>query len=91
MLTTLAALVSGTGGVYLITRLLRWWKWFPAHEGQAARLRAVAGVLSAIAVVVGGVASGNIAPESVQDVVVKLLEFAVMWAGAHTVHTVIKK
>lgn len=84
--------ISGSGGVYLITQLVKKANSISfIQEGQTARIRAAAALLSAIAVVVAHVAmNGSLDVDSVQSVLMRLLEVAAVWGGAHTMHQAVE-
>ena len=92
LLKTALVVVTGAGGVWLSTELVKRAKNLPMiSEHTKAALVGTAGVLSALATLVLGAVNQNLTPETIQDVIVKLLEFAGIWLGAHTVHKALKK
>ena len=79
------AIGSGTG-VFLAVEAAKRLKAIPVNEGQTTRLRATAGLLAAAAVLLEGMASGNLMPDNLQQLALALLTFGGAWATAHSGH-----
>jgi len=87
---TLATIAAGSAGAWAATEGAKRWKaisWL--NEGQKMRLRAFAGVLSAVVVVLGGVGNDTMKPDDLQGVFVSLFSFGAIWVGSHTIHKVV--
>ena len=78
--------MGGSVGVYASTEIVKAVKRIPINSGDTVKLRATAAVLSAVAVLLFGLISGNLTPESVQDVIIKLMEFGLIWLGSHKLY-----
>lgn len=88
ILTTILTLVTGAGGVYLATEIVKRAKNIPAvSERSTLMLRGTAGVFSAAAVLILGFLNQDLSAPDVQDAMVKVLEFGAVWLGAHAIHT----
>lgn len=89
-ISALAAFLGGTAGVYLITEGVKRIPQIPINEGQKNRLRSLAGVLSAVAVIAEGYSvNQSLRPDDVQGVLLALLALAATWFGAHQTHQVV--
>lgn len=86
LLTLLTTVLTGGAGVWLATEAAKRIKAIPVSEGQTARIRAVAAVLSVLAVCLEGLASGNLAPDNLQQLAVAVLTAAATFSAAHTAH-----
>lgn len=90
ILSTAQTIALGTPAIWFYTELAKklnsvtWLK-----EGQKTRLRTFAGLLSAVAAVIGGVASGTLDFTSIQDLAVSLITAGAVWSGAHAVHSTV--
>lgn len=73
-------------GVFALTHVAKKLSFIPLAEGQTVKLRAFAGVLSALGAVGVSMANGNVGAESVQAAVMAVIGLAFTWATAHTVH-----
>lgn len=73
-------------GVFLLTHFAKKLSFIPLAEGQTVKLRAFAGVLSAVGVVGVSVANGNVGAESLQSAAMAILGLAFTWLTAHTAH-----
>lgn len=86
ILDILRNIVLGGTGVWAAVEAGKKIEAVPLEEGQTVRLRAVAGVLSALATVLVAVADKNLQPDSLQNVALAVLTFAGTWAAAHGAH-----
>lgn len=91
LLQNILMLASGSAGVFVSVKMGKKIKWIPINKGQKKLLIGSAGVLSAIALVLMSLATSEGLPASLQDVMVKVLELATIWYGAHATHKTLKK
>lgn len=88
----LAEFSGGIGGVFVATNLIKLSSRIPwVNEGDTMKIRAVAGVLSAVATVLMGFADKSISVDSVQNLLVAAGMFVAIWGGAHITHVVSNK
>lgn len=64
-------------------------KWL--QPDQDTRLRAVSGVLSALAVGTLALSNHQLTGDNLKDIVFSGLEILAVWRGSHEIHTAIKK
>lgn len=84
-------LIGGATGTWLATEAIKRADFIAfIKDGDKIRLRALAGIFSALAVVLIGFVDGNLAPENLQELLIKITELLVIWLGAHTVHKTLK-
>lgn len=93
VLQWVSGFIVSAGGVWLLTQLVKKANSLPfIHEGQTPRIRALAAVLSAVAVVVMNLAGkGELDVSSVSDLLLKVLEVGIVWGGAHSIHASTKQ
>lgn len=83
---------SGIGGVFVATNMIKYSSKIPwISEGNTTKIRATAGLLSAISVVLFGLVDKTLSPEKVQGLFVSLVTFLSIWVGSHVVHKVSKE
>lgn len=94
IISHLPAVMGSGAGVWLLTEAAKKSQSLPIWKGQTLRLRAVAGVLSALSAVALGLANGNLSGESLGAVITSILGLvgsaAGAWAVAHGVHLAAK-
>jgi hypothetical protein len=73
-------------GVFVLTHVAKKLSFIPLAEGQTVKLRAFAGILSALGTVGVSMANGNVGVENLQAFVVAVSGFAFSWLTSHTVH-----
>lgn len=84
----LMEVVGGGLGVFLATNLVKLSDKIPwVKQGQVAKVRAVAVLLSAIATVLFGLVDKNLTPTNVQNLLMDLGTCLAIWGGAHVTHT----
>jgi len=92
LLSTLMVLAGGALGTYGFTEIAKYAKELPfITKDNKPMLRATAGVLAGVAVIITSLADGKVAPESIQSVVMGVLQIGVMWGGAHMTHKAVKE
>lgn len=72
--------------VFLLTEVAKRSQFIPINQGQKYRLLALAGSLSAISVVVQGIAHGNLSVQNIQQVFLAGFSFFSTWAFADGIH-----
>ena len=91
LLNQAGLIVSGGIGVYFATEVVKLAKSIPwVSAGQTGRIRAVAGVLSALAVLLERYTQGTMVPQDVQGFALSLLALAGTFALAHGTHIAVK-
>jgi len=73
-------------GVFALTHVAKKISFIPLQEGQKTKLRATAGVLSAVGAVLVSMANGNVGAENLQALIMAVLGCAFAWLTAHTTH-----
>jgi len=91
ILSTLALLAGGTVGVWGCTEIIKRAKSIPwISSGDTTKIRATAGVLSAILAAIIALLDNKLTPDTLQGVIVDVLSVITMWTGSHAVHEIVK-
>jgi len=83
-------LVGGGVGTYIATNIAKESEKINIWPGDTAKIRAFVALCSVVVVALSGLVSGHLAPESVQDVMVKIVEFVGVFVVAHGTHAAVK-
>ncbi len=87
-----AEFAGGIGGVFLATNIVKLSSLIPwVKEGDKTKLRAIAGLLSAIVVVLYGLVDKKLTPDSVQGLLASVGTFLAIWGGSHLTHVASNK
>ena len=92
LLALLLQVVGSGGGVFALTQVAKVANWFPwINEGQTARVRTLAGVLSAVSVVLMAFADKNVSVGQLQALGMAVVAFSGTWGVAHSIHKLLNK
>jgi hypothetical protein len=87
---TLIQVIGGGVGTWVLTEVVKFVPKIPINVGQKARIRSVAGILSAIAVVLMGFANDSLKPNDLQGALLAILATAGTFGAAHGTHKIVK-
>lgn len=88
---TAAQVVGGGVGVFLATEAVKRIRAIPINEGMTTHLRATAAAFSAVAVLLLGLANGNLRPDDLQGAVLAILGVLGAWGVSHQTHRVVNR
>jgi hypothetical protein len=91
ILASLIELGGSAIGVYAFTAGAKAIKAIPVSEGQTARVRTLAGVLSAVASIGVAYANGNLDGATLQNAFMVTAQAGAIWFAAHQTHKVVNK
>lgn len=88
ILTIIGEFLGSGIAVYGLTEVAKRVNSIPVFSGQTLRIRAVAGVLSAIAVLLLGLANQDVKPDDLSGVLVALTGLVSVWLTSHATYKV---
>jgi hypothetical protein len=91
ILSVVSTAVAGGAGTWAATEVVKRAPMIPVNDGEKTKLRATAGLFSALSIALLGFVNGDLQPQDLQSSVQAVLGVGIAWATAHGVHKVIKK
>jgi DMSO/TMAO reductase YedYZ heme-binding membrane subunit len=85
-----AQIIGGASGTWLVTQVVKVLNTVDPNQDQTAKIRSLAGLLSAVAVILLGFVNKDLQPTDLQHLPAALGAFAATWGLSHLIHVSVK-